>query len=197
MSARSTRRAVRSGRRVGRRLAALAAAAALAAGCASSSPAARLGGDAEALRQLGVRRGRLAWDGLVTGMTFSEVEAAVGRRLPSPSLPDDALGCAHPAVTTELLGRRLGLEFSGGTESARLVAIDLVLAAPEHGQLVEGEALKAAVRAQVPGLEFLPSVHAPDRGEADAVKALYRAPNGELVFVNPARGVYFGEVCVD
>ena len=180
-------------------LAALAAAATLAGACASTAGF-RPSGRTEPLRQLNLRHGHLGWDGLHTGMTFREVEASVGRRLPVPTSPAGAgVDCSHMALRTKLLGADLELEFSGSSEESRLVAMTVILADPSDPRsrpLDPGE-LKAAVKTLVPGLQFVPSPQLPHQTEESADKAVYRAPDGEFVFVDPERGVYFGQVCLD
>lgn len=169
-------------------LALLAACATIPAG---SPDAARL----EPLRQLHERRGRLGWDGLVLGMSFREVRVAVGKDLPLPEEPEGLLGCEKPALRAEVLGTPLDLEFSGTTSESRLVAVYAVLTSPARP--LDTEALRAAVRSRLRGLEFVPSRHQPEVPEEAARKAVYRAPGGGRVFVDPDRGVYFGDVCVD
>lgn len=173
----------------------LAPLALLASACASipagSPDASRL----EPLRQLHERRGRMGWDGLVLGMTHREVESAVGKHLPLPEEPDGLLGCEKPALRVEVLGTPLDLELSGTTSESRLVAIYALLASPDRP--LDPEALKAAVRSRLKGLDFVPSRHQPEVPEAAARKAAYQAPGGGGVFVDPDRGVYFGDLCVD
>jgi hypothetical protein len=167
----------------------------LATSCASipagSPDAARL----EPLRQLHERRGRLGWDGLVLGMTYREVEAAVGKTLPPAQEPEKLLGCEKPALRVEVLGTPLDLELSGTTLESRLVAIYAVLASPDRP--LDPEAFRRAVRSRLDDLEFVPSRHQPGVSEEASRKALYQAPGSVQVFVDPDRGVYFGDVCVD
>jgi hypothetical protein len=128
-------------------------------------------------------------------MSYREVEVAVGKRLPPAVEPEKLLGCEKPALRVEVLGTPLDLELSGTTEESRLVAVYAVLAS--SGRPLDPEALKAAVRSRLDRLEFIPSRHQPGVSEAGSRKAVYRAPGGGLVFVDPDRGVYFGEVCID
>lgn len=175
--------------------AALATFALFASACGSVPAGSPDAGRLEPLRQLHERRGRLGWDGLVLGMSYREVEVAVGRRLPPAVEPDGLLGCEKPALRVEVLGTPLDLEMSGTTEESRLVAVFVVLAAPDRP--LDGAALRAAVRARIDGLEFLPSRHEPGAPEEAIRNPLYRAPGGAHVFVDPDRGVYFGDVCID
>lgn len=175
--------------------AALATLTLFAAACASvpagSPDAGRLG----PLRQLHERRGRLGWDGLVLGMSYREVEVAVGKHLPPAVEPERLLGCEKPALRVEVLGTPLDLEMSGTTEESRLVAVFVVLTSPERP--LDGAALRAAVRARIDGLEFVPSRHEPETPEEASRNTVYRTPGGVHVFLNPDRGVYFGDLCID
>ncbi len=174
---------------------ALATLALFAAGCGSVPAGSPDAGRLEPLRQLHERRGRLGWDGLVLGMSYREVEVAVGKRLPPAVEPERLLGCEKPALRVEVLGTPLDLEMSGTTEESRLVAVFVVLTSPERP--LDGAALRAAVRARIDGLEFVPGRHEPDTPEEASRNTVYRTPAGGLVFVNPDRGVYFGDVCID
>lgn len=167
------------------------------AGCSSvptgSPDAARLA----PVRQLHQRGGRLGWDGLVLGMSYREIEVAVGKKLPPPETPEPPgnVGCEHPSLRTELLGTRLVLEFSGTFEDSRLVALWAILAAPDRS--LDPAALRAAVRDRVHALEFVPDPLRPGVAEEASYRAVYAVHGGGRVVVDPARGVYFGDVCVE
>lgn len=144
----------------------------------------------QALRQIHQRRGDLAWDGLVTGMTLDQVERAVGERLPIPSGPDPL--CERYTTPARVVGQPLRLSFSGTTGGARLRSITVIL--PYGFEVAEvAERLKDKFR----NLEWVPSRHAPGRPEASLGKRLYRTPAGGLIFLDPRDGVTIGEVCVD
>jgi hypothetical protein len=165
------------------------------AGCASIEKQQRLARYTEPIRQLGWRGGRLAWDGLVIGMSFHEAELVLGQRLtPLAKAPVDEL-CGFRAVEAVAGRQRLQLEFEQKGEKARLKAIWLRLQNPagEESTADIAETLKA----RFPDLVYLPSPHQPDLAESLNPRPLYRAPNGALFFIAPKLGLYFGEICVD
>lgn len=153
----------------------------------------RVGPYDEALRQVNERRGQLAWDGIVTGMTREQVEQAVGQRLESPTGPGPL--CGRYTTETTVLGQPLELSFGGPTQGARLESLTVLLPAPPGG--FQRDEVVPALEARLGELEFIPSRHAPERGEDEIRKPLYRSSGGGLVFVNPNRGVSLGNVCYD
>lgn len=160
--------------------------------CGSAGPG-RVSPYDQALRQVHERRGQLGWDGLTVGMTREQVERAVGQRLGSHQGPD-AL-CGRYAVQATVLEQPLELSFGGPTQGARLEAITLLLPAPPGGFRLEE--VKPGLEARLGTLELIPSRHAPELGEAQLDKPLYRTRNGGGVFIHPRRGISLGDVCVD
>lgn len=153
----------------------------------------------EPIKQMTLRKGRLGWGGVEVGMTFEQAERAIGRRLPAlGSASRDEL-CGWYAVDVEVLRQPLRLEFSAEGGESRLQAIWLLLRSPAGG--LRPEPIVRALKARFPGLEYVPSPHAPDLAEASNPKPLYRlaeGTEGSLIFVNPAGGgIYFGAICVD
>lgn len=145
------------------------------------------------LAEIGVRGGHLGWDGLEVGMTFREVERAVGR-LAAPADGPELL-CPHHRTEAMVDGQRLELEFSGTGDDAvlRVIVVPLV---PRLGESLDTRSVVAALRQRL-DLDFVPSPHAPAAAEDEVEKPLYRTATDELVFVNPETGVALGAVCVD
>lgn|GEM_PF-4104692 len=149
----------------------------------------------EAIRQISLRGGRLGWGGLTVGMSYHDAELVTGRKLPSlGEAPRDML-CGYSEVESEALGQPLHLEFDSHASEGHLKAIWLPLASPE-GDLSARE-IAAALRARFPKLRYVPSPHAPDLAESVNPRPLYQIENGAMFFVDPRRGIYFGEICVD
>lgn len=175
---------------------ALAVAAALAAGAAARPAAAApwpTPSYLEPLSEVGLRGGRLGWDGVSIGMTLRDVEREVGR-LAAPAAAPELL-CPHHRTDVIVDGQPLGLEFSGLGDDAVLRVI-LIPLEPRIGESFDTRAVVGALRDRL-DLAFVPSPHAPRLGEAEVEKPLYRTESNELVFVNPEAGVAIGEVCVD
>jgi hypothetical protein len=158
--------------------------------CASSDRPRRLTPYDEALRQVYERRGEIGWDGLQVGMTFAEVERAVGRRLGSPEGPDPL--CDRYSVEVALHDQPLRLAFTGGTQSARLASITLLL---PNG--FETDPVIDALETRLGILTFIPSPHVRDQDVNQARKPLFETPGENQVFINPEQGVSLGDVCVD
>lgn len=144
----------------------------------------------EALRQVHLRGGKLAWDGLEVGMTRRQVERALGQRLPAADGPDEL--CADYYVAAEAHGQRLGLVFRGPTEGARLRAIGVLLPGG-----FDMEAVVAGLRARLPEMRWVPSRHQPEAAEHELRNRLYEVAEAGVVFVNPDGGFQIGDVCVD
>ena len=161
----------------------------------TGEPPSRYPHSIEAIRQMTLRKGRLGWGGLEVGMTFRQAELVLGRRLPSiGSASQDEL-CGYYHLEVELLRQPLRLEFSAEAGESHLQALWLPVAS--RAGAASRDEIVAALHARFPSLEYLPSPFAPDLGEAENPKPLYRIPEGGgMVFVQPG-GVYFGEVCVD
>lgn len=147
----------------------------------------------EPLSEIELRGGRLAWDGVAVGMTFAQVERAIGPLASPDPLPGLLCALHHADATVD--GQRLGLEFSGIGRDAALRSITVRLE-PRIGEVFETAQVVAALRSRLE-LAFVPSPHAPRRAETEVEKPLYRTRSDELVFVDPAAGVVIGEVCVD
>jgi hypothetical protein len=150
----------------------------------------------EAIRQISLHGGRLGWGGLEVGMTFHEAELVVGRKLPSlGSSPPDML-CGYYSLETEVLRQPLRLELGSRRDEGRLKAIWLPLASPD-GELSTLDVVRV-LKARFPELEYVPSPHAPEVAESVNRRPLYRlGKSGMMFFVDPRRGIYFGEICVD
>ena len=149
----------------------------------------------EAIKQISLRGGRLGWGGLTVGMSYHDAELVTGRKLPPlGDVPRDML-CGYSAIESELMGLRLGLDFDSHASEGHLKAIWLPLASSE-GDLSTPE-IAAALKARFPKLRYVPSPHAPDLAESANPRPLYQIENGAMFFVDPRRGIYFGEICVD
>ncbi len=150
----------------------------------------------EAIRQISLRGGRLGWGGLTVGMSYHDAELVTGRRLPSlGEAPKDML-CGYSSVESEALGQPLRLEFDSHASEGHLKAIWLPLASPE-GEPLSTLEIARALKARFPKLRYVPSPHAPDLAESANPRPLYQIENGAMLFVDPRRGLYFGEICVD
>lgn len=145
------------------------------------------------LTEIGVRGGHVGWDGVEVGMTFREVERAVGR-LAAPADGPELL-CPHHRTEAVVRGQRLELEFSGAGDDAVLQVIVVPLV-PRLGETLDTRAVVAALRQRL-DLDYVPSPHAPTAAEDEVEKPLFRTATDELVFVNPEAGVDLGAVCVD
>ncbi|HEX6203565.1 MAG TPA: hypothetical protein VF100_11225 [Thermoanaerobaculia bacterium] len=145
------------------------------------------------LAEIGVRGGHVGWDGVEVGMTFRQVERAVGRLAAPASGPE--LLCPHHRTEAVVDGQRLELEFSGTGDDAvlRVIVVPLV---PRLGETLDSRAVVAALRQRL-DLDYVPSPHAPGAAEDEVEKPLFRTATDELVFVNPEAGVALGAVCVD
>lgn len=133
-------------------------------------------------------------------MSFHDAELVTGRKLPPlGSAPRDML-CGDSSVESEVLGQRLLLEFDSRASEGRLRAIWLPLASPpgdpDRSELSTLE-IARALKARFPKLRYVPSPHAPDLAEAANPRPLYQIENGAMFFVDPRRGIYFGEICMD
>lgn len=149
----------------------------------------------EPIRQIAHIRGHLGWSGLYVGMTLKEAERALGKRLPIFETPRDQM-CGRHLVEVELRRQKLGLEFEGTGEEARVAALWLVLWNPAgRGELSTLEIVRA-LKARFPALQYVPSPHGA-QPESVNPKPLYRLDEDDLFFVDPATGVYFGKVCVE
>lgn len=158
--------------------------------CASGERARRVTPHDEALRQVHERRGRIGWDGLQVGMTFAEVERALGRRLGVPDGPGPL--CGRYVAEVAALDQPLRLSFTGGAQAARLAAITVLL----RGGFDAGQVLQA-LEARLGELTLVPSPHARERGPAEVRRPLYRTAAGAGVFLDPDDGIGLGDVCVD
>lgn len=151
---------------------------------------------AEAIRQISLRGGRLGWGGLTVGMSFHDAELVTGNKLPPlGSAPRDLL-CGYSNVESEVMGQPLRLEFDSRASEGHLKAIWLTLASP-GGEPLSAQEIAAALKARFPKLRYVPSPHAPDLAESANPRPLYQIENGAMFFVDPRRGIYFGEICVD
>ena len=139
----------------------------------------------EALRQVHQRRGNLGWDGLEVGMTFSEVERALGQRLGIPQGPGPL--CDRYTSRVQVLDQALRLSFTGATQSARLAAITVLLPLG-----FDTTGLVDALEARLGTLTPVPSPQTPN-----PTKPLYQTSDGGRVFINPEEGISLGDVCVD
>lgn len=158
--------------------------------CTTSGPG-RVGPHDAVLRQVHERGGKLGWDGLQVGMTFAEVERAVGERLPSPTGPDEI--CTDRYWTSaSLLRQELTLSFTGSTQSARLASITIQLPGG-----FEPASLVPRLESRLGPLEFIPSLHEPTLGPTQIAKPLYRTRHGGLIFLFPQSGIAIGDVCYD
>lgn len=178
------------------RLLVLAVALAL-AGCATAGPGpGRFPRSVEPVKQIArLRGGSLGWGGVWIGMTAGEVERALGRRLTELATAEPDALCGYRAAGVEILGQPLRLEFEGTGEEARLRAIWLLLGV--RGAPPTRDDLTRALQARFPGIEYVPSPHAPELAEAANPMPLYRLDEESLFWVDPQRGIYFGKVCVD
>jgi hypothetical protein len=151
----------------------------------------------DAIRQISLKGGHLGWGGLQVGMTYHEAELVVGRELPPlGSSPPDML-CGYSSVEAEALRQPLRLEFGSRREEGRLKAIWLPLAGPE-GEPPGRQEIVSALKARFPQLEYVPSPHDPEAAESVNPRPLYRlGKSGMMFFVDPRRGLYFGEICID
>lgn len=161
----------------------------LAAACAGGPPHRATPYD-EALRQVHLRRGQLAWDGVEVGMTFRQVELALGERLPMPDGPSELCGDYH--LTTEVRGQRISLTFRGPTQSARLRDVGVQLPAG-----FDMDAVVDALRARLGAMEWVPSRHEPRAREHELRNRLYEVEEAGVVFLNPDGGFQMGDVCID
>jgi hypothetical protein len=150
----------------------------------------------EAIRQISLHGGHLGWGGLEVGMTFHEAELVAGRKLPSlGSSPPDML-CGYYSLETEVLRQPLRLELGSRRDEGLLKAIWLPLASPD-GELGTLDIVRV-LKARFPELEYVPSPHAPEVAESVNRRPLYRlGKSGMMFFIDPRRGIYFGEICVD
>lgn len=178
------------------RLLSLALALTLAA-CVTAGPGAgRFPRSVEPVKQIArLRGGSLGWGGVWIGMTAGEVERALGRRLTELATAEPDALCGYRAVGVQILDQPLRLEFEGSGEEARLRAIWLLLGV--RGAPPTRDDLSRALAARFPGIEYVPSPHAPDLVEAANPRPLYRLDEGSLFWVDPQRGIYFGKICVD
>ncbi len=156
------------------------------AGCASIERQARLPRYTEPIRQLALRSGRLAWDGLVIGMSFREAEPLAQARSDGR--------CGFRAVNAALRRQGLELDFDDRSEGGRLKAIGLKLLNPA-GE-ASGAEIAETLKARFPEVVYQPSPQQPDLPESLNPRPLYRTPNGALFLVDPRVGLYFGELCV-
>jgi hypothetical protein len=149
----------------------------------------------EPIRQIAQIRGRLGWGGFSVGMTLKDAERALGKRLPIFETARDEM-CGRHIVEVELRRQKLGLEFEGTGEEARLAALWLLLWNPAGGGEMTTLEIVRALKARFPDLQYVPSPHGA-QPESVNPKPLYRLAEDALFFVDPATGVYFGKVCVD
>jgi hypothetical protein len=154
----------------------------------------------EPIKQISTRRGHFGWGGVEVGMTFHETELALGRRLPalgsgSAGVSEDEL-CNDYSLETALMRQSLRLEFDGKGGEGRLKAIWLPLF-DRAGALSTPEIVRA-LRERFPELRYVPSPHAPDLAESANPRPLFQVPGVDgMIFVDPAQGLYFGEICMD
>lgn len=161
----------------------------LTAACASGPPRRTTPYD-DALRQVHLRRGTLAWGGIEVGMTFAQVERALGERLPVPDGPGEL--CGDYYVATEVRGQRISLTFRGPTQSARLRDLGVLL--PPGFDM---DAVVDALRARLGEMEWVPSRHEPGAAEHELRNRLYKVGEAGVVFLNPDGGFQMGDVCID
>jgi hypothetical protein len=150
--------------------------------------------DLTPLHHLDEMGGHLGWKGVAVGMTLSEIEAVVGEDLPPPAFAQQIL-CPYHRLDVRVDGQLLHLDFAGAGADAELRSVVIPLPVA-RGETFDTATVVETLRAGLE-LRFVPSPHAPEKGEAELEKPLYRTPRGELVFVNPEIGVVFGQVCVD
>jgi hypothetical protein len=150
----------------------------------------------EAIKQISLRAGHLGWGGLEVGMSFHQAELAASRRLPSLGSASRDMLCGYAELEAEALRQPLRLDFdTRGREEGRLKAIWLPLASPA-GELSALEIVRV-LKARFPELQYVPSPHAPDLAESVNPRPLYQLGKSGMFFVDPRRGIYFGEICVD
>jgi hypothetical protein len=128
-------------------------------------------------------------------MSFHDAELVTGRKLPRLGEASRDMLCGYSAVESEALGQPLQLEFDSRASEGQLKAIWLPLASPEGAP--SALEIAAALKARFPKLRYVPSPHAPDLAESVNPRPLYQIENGAMFFVDPRRGIYFGEICVD
>jgi hypothetical protein len=153
---------------------------------------------ADAIRQISLRAGHLGWGGVEVGMSFHQAELAVGQHLPAlGSSAQDEL-CGYYTLETAVMRQPLRLEFDARSGESRLKAIWLPLSDPREPEGVPATLdIVRALKARFPDLRYAPSPHAPDLAESVNPRPLYALDRGGMIFVDPRRGVYFGEICVD
>ncbi|HMB52802.1 MAG TPA: hypothetical protein VKU40_05770 [Thermoanaerobaculia bacterium] len=159
------------------------------AACASGPPRRTTPYD-DALRQVHLRGGTLAWGGVEVGMTFAQVERALGQRLPVPDGPGELCGDYH--LLTDVRGQQISLTFRGPTQSARLRDVGVRLPAG-----FDMDAVVDALRARLGDMEWVPSRHQPRAREHELRNRLYRVGEAGVVFLNPDGGFQMGDVCID
>ncbi len=147
----------------------------------------------EALRQVHERGDSLAFGGLRVGMSRDEVERELGSRLP-PFPAADPLCDYHYLPPVEYLGHELGLAFTGTTRSARLASITILI---PGGAPFDAPVLVDRLESRLGPLELIPSNNAYGQGPHQMRRPAFRTENGGTVFLNPDRGISFGEVCYD
>ncbi|HVT19170.1 MAG TPA: hypothetical protein VHQ90_23695 [Thermoanaerobaculia bacterium] len=167
----------------------------LSGACLPAGAPARFPTYTEPIKQISERGGRLGWGGLEIGMSFRDVELALGQRLPPLGLSEREPACGFYVLETEARRQKLGLRFAGAGETGRLKVIWLRLHYPA------GEAspldLARALKARFPDLVYQPSPGSPDLAESVNPRPLYRTPHGALMRIDPQTGIGFGELCLN
>ena len=162
----------------------------------------RLPGYTDPIRQISLRGGRLGWGGLEVGMSFRDVQLALGSRLPPPGegmRQDEMCGTYWADVQLLRQKQKLRIEMGGGLgDSSRLQAIFLILES-RAGDLSTLDVARA-LHGRFSDLEYVPSPHDQNVPESTNPKPLYRlakTPDAGQLWVDPEKGVYFGKLCLD
>lgn len=172
--------------------------AALVPGCGSDASRDGRSGDAlrlparqaDAIRQIRLAGGRLAWGNVVVGSTLREVEREAGERIEPPRSEGEL--CPTYRGEATVLGQRLELELTGSSETSRVVAIGVELPGG-----IDPRAAAAALEQRLPGLEWVPSRHGPELPKHLVERPMYRLGPEQRVWIDPRFGVWIGDPCVD